>query len=1003
MIRFFGKYPSPLASRAGLLLCYLLFAAAALVAQSDYFQQEVNYTIQVTLDDENHVLHGQLDLEYTNNSPNELTAIYFHLWPRAYGGDNTAFARQQLRDGKTRFHFSSPGERGTMDSLSFQQDGEQLAISYLKDNPDVAKVILAKGLPSGATTSITTPFRVKIPASFSRLGHVETSYQITQWYPKPAVYDQEGWHPMPYLDRGEFYSEFGSFDVSITLPENYLVGATGQLQSATEREWLLEQAAATQAEMSIRADTGSLSNNFVEESFPPSATRRKTLRYRAEKVHDFAWFADKRFKVLHDTLAVPGGPEIDVWSFFTETEAALWHKSIDYLKRATAFYSEHVGAYPYPQVTAVQSALSAGGGMEYPMITVIDQSGTAFYLDQVLAHEVGHNWFYGILGSNERTHAWMDEGINSYYEARYTQQYYGENISRFQVFGRPINADQLGYLYQARQGKDQAPATHSDSLSENNYWMGAYSKPRMALTHLANIVGEAALDEAINEYYESWAFMHPSPASLQYIMERILERDLDWLFQGMMESNQILDLKLKEKGPQLEIVDNGLIPAPATLQVDGEDNTRVTSLPTSLPRQSGATHRLDAGPLDLYPGNNYGQRTTKLQFGILPEQADRQQLFLVPVPGYNIHDGIQAGLALHNRTLEPRPLEWIIAPQFGLQSSQLNGFSGFRWRLPRKLLTTQERIREITVSLGYQTYSHRTFLNETYRYHRFAGNATLHFRHPAIKNVASRLRFRGISLGLDRPDFDSDGQVSGTEQANSTYLSLSYSRRRMHAINPSGWRLALEQGQPGGPLESNFLKISGQLTGGFQYEQGQWIRWRLFGGYFLSNDLRERNFLPNYALSLVSNASTDYRYDELYVGRNDQSPGYDLQTAWEQGGFRVPINSAFSFGRSNDYLATLNLDADIPFFPPTVPIGAYLDAGTYGRSPLATESEATFQWVAGASLTFWEGRLGIYLPLAASPDLKALLDQRDNVLQRLSIRLELSKLLPWRLIDNISL
>ncbi len=196
-----------------------------------YFQQEVNYRIVATLDDVNQTLNGDIEFEYINNSPAALTEIWVHLWGNAFKNRRSAFCKQKLRDGDGKFYFAEPQDLGFYKNLDFLANGQKIAWRYDPKNPDIAILTLAQPLAPGGSIRIATPFLLKIPASFSRLGHVETSYQMTQWYPKPAVYDRKGWHAMPYLDIGEFYSEFGSFDVTLTLPENYVVSATGVLQT----------------------------------------------------------------------------------------------------------------------------------------------------------------------------------------------------------------------------------------------------------------------------------------------------------------------------------------------------------------------------------------------------------------------------------------------------------------------------------------------------------------------------------------------------------------------------------------------------------------------------------------------------------------------------------------------------------------------------------------------------------------------------------------------------
>ena len=211
-----------------------------------YFQQKVNYSIDVTLNDKRHELSAFEKVEYFNNSQDTLRFLYFHLWPNAYSNNTTDLAKQLFtKKGKQRL-FNDPQLRGSIDSLNFKVDNKEVVWYLLPNQPDICKITLNKPLYPGQSILISTPFHVNIPKGVtSRLGHIGESYQISQWYPKPAVYDKTGWHQMPYLDQGEFYSEFGSFDVRITLPENYTVGASGDLQTKLEVERLNKLAADT--------------------------------------------------------------------------------------------------------------------------------------------------------------------------------------------------------------------------------------------------------------------------------------------------------------------------------------------------------------------------------------------------------------------------------------------------------------------------------------------------------------------------------------------------------------------------------------------------------------------------------------------------------------------------------------------------------------------------------------------------------------------------------------
>jgi hypothetical protein len=350
------------------LLITMLSLLQQLSAQT-YWQQEVNYSIDVSLNDKQHSLDGFETMEYINHSPDTLRFIWIHLWPNAYKNDKTAFTDQQLENGYTGFYFSDAAEKGYINKLNFKVNDQTAETVDHPQHIDIVQLILPSPLAPGGKIMITTPFHVQLPFNFSRGGHVGDSYQVTQWYPKPAVYDKNGWHPMPYLDQGEFYSEFGSFDVKITVPENYAVAATGELQEENEKAWLRSRSGFNWQPQKQKIKTKAGSYKTVHQQFPPSSTRTKTLNFKQSRVHDFSWFADKRFIVKTDTCSLPSGKIIRVAAFYTPDEKAQWSKSLDFAKDAVRFRSQYIGEYPYNVVTVVQGPKGYGSGMEYPTVT----------------------------------------------------------------------------------------------------------------------------------------------------------------------------------------------------------------------------------------------------------------------------------------------------------------------------------------------------------------------------------------------------------------------------------------------------------------------------------------------------------------------------------------------------------------------------------------------------------------------------------------------------------
>lgn len=495
-------------------------------AQSTYWQQEVNYTINVSLDDKQHSLNGNISLQYINNSPDTLAYIWFHLWPNAYKNDQTALAKQLSSDPDSDKKRKN-SEPGFIDNLEFKINGQVVTTEPDPNNIDILKVLLSQPLLPGKEVAISTPFHVQLPSYYSRSGHNGQQYMICQWYPKPAVYDRKGWHAFPYLDQGEFYSEYGTFYVNITVPSEYVVGATGTLMTPGEKEKYI----------SIGRENNLGKKTTAYKTDKPGTT--KTLRYTGERIHDFAWFADKDFVIRYDTLQLASGNTIDVFSYSQRNGNKQWKNSIGYIEDAVRHYSNWLGEYPYPTVQAVEGPKNlSSGGMEYPMITLITSpDANEESLDGVITHEVGHNWFYGILASNERQHPWMDEGMNTYLQFRYEAEKYRANS----LFGNSLPREMKKLPvddFQSRiyNGLNSIPAnkpieTESTGFpNKDDYGIVVYVKTAIWLYLVENSIGREALDKGLHEYFQQWKFKHPYPEDLKAVLEKVSGSKIDALW-----------------------------------------------------------------------------------------------------------------------------------------------------------------------------------------------------------------------------------------------------------------------------------------------------------------------------------------------------------------------------------------------------------------------------------------------------------------------------------------
>lgn len=998
-----------------------------LPAQTPYFQQEVNYQIRVALNDTNHTLQGHVRMEYINHAPQALTEIWVHLWPNAYQNRRTAFSRQQLRMGQMKFYFASDNMLGYIDQLDFRVNDRPASWQYHPEHTDIARIALAEPLPPGGRALIETPFRVKIPATFSRMGRRGQSYQITQWYPKPAVYDARGWHPMPYLDMGEFYSEFGSFDVEITLPENYVVGATGVLQSPEERAFLLRKVAETQAELTSLETVGDKPDQEPargKDAFPLSSPVLKTIRYRAERVHDFAWFADKRFRVLRDTARLKSGREIECWAMFPPSESQLWRQAAFYVRRAVEFYSEHVGDYPWPQATAVQSALSAGGGMEYPMITVIGDVGDEKSLDEVITHEVGHNWFYGILASNERDYPWMDEGLNSYYEQRYMQQYYGESeFSSHQKTTRALSPQAFGSLPTlllttlVRLGDQQTPSSPVDAFSNIGYYANAYSKPTHYLNWLEKAVGRPLFDRAMQHYYQQWKFRHPYPEDLRAAWREV-GLEADWFFKAM-ESAKVFDLALRrvrrlpDGSWEIWVKNGGAQRGPFSISALQSDKvvhtqwypaTQHALAKVTFPNVEADAFEVDheRTTLDAFRGNNQ-RRTSGLFPGLQPflvrpvapfEVADRTAFGVLPWLAWNQYDKAMVGLAVYSPFLPPQRFRYYLLPGIGTASGNIVGLADVQYRfLPGGL------VPHATLGLNVRsaTYAHR--LGEGgYRmqYWRWSPALRLDLR-SASPAFIHGLDVRAIFLQKQEPVFSEQGAFTGKLDPTAQIYEVRYEAQNFAKPNPYRASVALEgQRYWVQTARASYLRASAEWEQEFFYKPKKRLYARFFAGYFLHNTQRRRGSVATNSLTNdVARASfalnpqgfNDYRFDEVFLGRTDTRGFLARQVSQTEGGFKNAFGPAYAqvFGNSNDFIAALNLRADLPFPMPLKPyfdIGYFHDATPLGASRPLSEQ---LVWSGGLMLEILGGRFEMYFPLVHSAALRQLYaSATDNYGQRIT-------------------
>ncbi len=945
----------------------LLFLLLPFGAFSQYFQQTVHYQLDVKLNDKSHELSGFEALTYQNNSPQTLTEIYMHVWPNAYRNKNTALAQQLKRNEGDKIGKADANDLGYIDSLDFKVNGAAVQWEYSPTDQDIVVIHLAKGLAPGESLFLTTPFKVKIPSgSISRLGHIGQSYQVTQWYPKPAVYDQNGWNAMPYLNQGEFYSEFGSFDVKITVPSNYVVGATGELQTQTEIAFLNQKVDESKKKLE------KLLNSETDRSknFPESATTWKTIQYKQDRVHDFAWFADKRFLVLKGEVVLPHSKEtVTTWAMFTPQNAKLWANSLEYLHDGTYYYSLWNGDYPYKHVTAIDGTISAGGGMEYPMITVIGNASSKEELEVVIVHEVGHNWFYGILGSNERVHGWMDEGLNTLNEMRYVQTKYPDN-TRFSdmVAGGRFHLNDLDHhdsgdiMYRtlASFGLDQPLETHSDDFASFNYGAIMYQKTGVIFYYLMDYLGQEKFDEAMSVYYQQWKFKHPQPADLQKTIESYTGKDLSWLFKDLIQTTKHIDYKISsvkpmlKTGSEVKLKNPGQVNGPIEVNVYGEKGLLETRW-----AEPGAkslkleTNYNDITKVEIDRANDIPElnrqnnlwvqdqlfhkvEPLRMEFLFGDHEKDKSTIFWTPMLGGNAYDGLMAGVTLHNIGLAPKKFTYLVSPMLSTSRLRPAGIAEFSYQiLPTKAI---ELMR-----LGLSVKSFGTERNVDNNYFvAFSPYLSINFGARKARHAFHHdLLIQGIYKNNVENIFTKDRGMFVQHTIN--YRKPAYQVQ---------WVNRYEHFETG----YNFVdRIWTNLNQNFNYSLGKMDRsfsFNIFGGYTLNQPLSGVSTDRLFWSMNGCNGQQDLFLEDYNLGRSDVS-GFWSQQRMDRHGLFHTSNAA---GSNMYWLTTASVYAQLPLKPNC--FGVFADFGA---------AHGVFQTVdtyynAGVALKLGKV-LGIYFPL----------------------------------------
>ena len=538
------------------LLGFGIFATAQI--PNGYWQQHVSYAMEVDMDVENYQYTGSQKLIYTNNSPDELSRVYFHLYFNAFQPGSEMDVRLQniedpdgrmMKEGKSRIATLMPDEIGYLHVASLTQDGEN--VTYNEEGT-ILVVDLAQPIPSGGKTIFKMDFKGQVPLQIRRSGRNNeegVALSMSQWYPKMAEYDFEGWHADPYISR-EFHGVWGDYDVKLTLDKEYVVGGTGYLQNPQE-----------------------IGHGYETQGTKVKKPKGKTLtwHFKAPMVHDFMWAADADY--IHDTLKMENGP---ILHFLYKNDPEIienWKKLQPKTAEAMEFFSNNIGKYPYEQYSVIHGG---DGGMEYAMGTLITGGRKYGSLVGVMTHELAHSWFQQVLATNESKHEWMDEGFTTFIATLCMNQIMEQNKEN------PFENSYNGYRRLALSGKEQPQTTHADRYDNSfAYSLSAYSKGGVFLAQLGYVIGQDKLMQTLRKYFDDFKFKHPTPNDFKRTAEKVSGMELDWYLTDWTQTTNTIDYGLKKvaaDGTKTKVTLQriGSMPMPLDILVVYSDGSRET-------------------------------------------------------------------------------------------------------------------------------------------------------------------------------------------------------------------------------------------------------------------------------------------------------------------------------------------------------------------------------------------------------------------------------------------
>ena len=533
-----------------LFFVFSLFFALFSAQKGPYYQQRAEYKMDIDVDAKNFTYNGQQTLKYSNNSPDDLDVVYFHLYWNAFKPGSMMDQRvaAQGKNGDSRLQINGVSrlasipkdEEGAQNIHWIKQNGKNLKFEVQET---IMKVYLDTSIKANSSTTFTMEWDAVIPMQIRRSGRNNregVDMTVTQWYPKIAEYDYDGWATFDYIGR-EFHAPFSDFDVNIKIDKNYVIGAGGTLENPSEVKGY-------ETKPSIKADK----------------SNKVTWRWTAKNMLDFAWAADRDYTV--ESFVILDGPKV-YFVYQKNDKTKLWSEAKPYVTKFFQLMNATYGRYVYPSYSFIQGG---DGGMEYGMCTMIlGEAKSLEGLIGLMVHEGGHSWNQQIMAYNESVRPWMDEGFTSYYDDMIMYQLFPPATAKPNPFTESIE----GYRRFVKRGIEEPAGWLGDHHDNGSaYSVASYTKGELFLVQLGYIMGEENLATVMKEFYKEWNLKHPTDRDFMHIAQKISGMDLTWFHHYWINTTKTIDYAIKdvkyyENSTTITLENNGTIPMPIDFSI----------------------------------------------------------------------------------------------------------------------------------------------------------------------------------------------------------------------------------------------------------------------------------------------------------------------------------------------------------------------------------------------------------------------------------------------------